>query len=154
MLLNLSSTFWFCGSMRSFIPSDVSSKHMFSHDDTKLPRQPFFKPRLRAVDFGPLWMFLKGYINQLCGETPTDLHMRVPAPTTNFLGLSVTLTETQRKVVINSPCQLRQDARTLEDWLEMQPQRFIMLGINADSYIERCCLGSVSIFSTLEELVA
>jgi hypothetical protein len=50
-------------------------------------------------------MLMRGYINQLCGETPTDLRMGVPAPTTNFVGLTVTLTETQRKVAINAPYQ-------------------------------------------------
>jgi hypothetical protein len=42
-------------------------------------------------------MSIKGYINRLCGETPTDLRMGVQAPTTNFAGLSVILSETQRK---------------------------------------------------------
>jgi hypothetical protein len=46
----------------------------------------------------------------------------------------VTLAETQRKAAINSPLQFGRDANELEDWLEAQPQRFLMLGITADSY--------------------
>jgi hypothetical protein len=46
----------------------------------------------------------------------------------------VTLTETQRKAAINSPFQSGSNARDLEDWLEAQPQRFLLLGITADSY--------------------
>jgi hypothetical protein len=50
-------------------------------------------------------MLVKGHTNRLCGETPTDLRMGVPAPTTNFDGLPITLTETQRKTAINSRYQ-------------------------------------------------
>jgi hypothetical protein len=61
--------------------------------------------------------------------------MGVPARTTNFGGLSVTPSETQRKAAINAPYKSVQDARNkLEDWLEMPPQRFVMRGINDDSY--------------------
>jgi hypothetical protein len=62
-----------------------------------------------------MWMLIKGYINQLCGETHDDLRMRVPAPTTNFVGREVTLTETQRKATLNALFQSRQDARKLEE---------------------------------------
>jgi hypothetical protein len=55
-------------------------------------------------------------------------------PTTNLAGLHVTLTETQRKATINSPFQSGENARDLEDWLEAQPRRFLLLGIRADSY--------------------
>jgi hypothetical protein len=55
-------------------------------------------------------------------------------PTTNLAGLLVTLTGTQRKATVNSPFQSGVDARDLEDWLEAQPQRFLLLGITADSY--------------------
>jgi hypothetical protein len=58
----------------------------------------------------------------------------MPIPTHNLAGLPVTLTETQRKAAINSPLQNGQVANVLEDWLEAQPQRFLMLGIAADSY--------------------
>jgi hypothetical protein len=56
------------------------------------------------------------------------------APTTNFVGLPVTLTQTQRKAAINSKFQLDREPRELEDCLEAQLQRFIMLGIYANSY--------------------
>jgi hypothetical protein len=79
-------------------------------------------------------MLITGHIYRLCGETPTDLRMGVPAPTTNFVGLTVTLTKTQRKAAIYSSYKSGRDARELEDLLEAQPQRFAMLGINADSY--------------------
>jgi hypothetical protein len=78
-------------------------------------------------------MLIRGYIN-LCVETPTDLRKGVTAPTTNFVGLTGTLTATHRNATINFPYQSGRDARELEDWLEEQPQRFAMLGINADSY--------------------
>jgi hypothetical protein len=40
----------------------------------------------------------------------------------------------QRKAAINATYWSGQDARQLEDWSEMQPQRFGMLCINPDSY--------------------
>jgi hypothetical protein len=55
-------------------------------------------------------------------------------PTQNLAGLPVTLTETQRKAAINPPLQNGREANELEDWLEAKPQRFLMLGITADSY--------------------
>jgi hypothetical protein len=55
-------------------------------------------------------------------------------PTRNLVGLPVTLTETQRKAAINSPFQSGDNARNLEDWLEAQPQRFLLQGITADLY--------------------
>jgi hypothetical protein len=55
-------------------------------------------------------------------------------PTTNLVGLHVTLTETKRKAAVNSPFQYGKDARELEDWLEAQPQGFLLLGITADFY--------------------
>jgi hypothetical protein len=58
----------------------------------------------------------------------------MPMPTHNLAGLPVTLTETQRKAAINSPLQNGRIANELEDWLEAQPQRFLMLGITLDSY--------------------
>jgi hypothetical protein len=112
----------------------VISKQLFSHDDTSLSRLLFFFPRFSAVDSRFVWMLIKDNIKQLCTNTPTDLRMGVPAPTTNFVGLSATLTKTQGKSAIYPPYQSRQAARTLEEWLEMQPQRFVMQGINADSY--------------------
>jgi hypothetical protein len=79
-------------------------------------------------------MLIKDYINHMCGKTPTDLRIGVPAPTTNFGGSTVTLIETQRKAAINARYKLGRDSRELEDWLEAQPRRFAMLGINAESY--------------------
>jgi hypothetical protein len=91
-------------------------------------------PRFSSVDSSPVWLLIRGYINQLCGETPTDLRVGTPVPTTNLAGLPVTLTETQRKASVNPPFQFGAHARDLEDWLEAQPQRFLLLGIMDDSY--------------------
>jgi hypothetical protein len=60
-------------------------------------------PRLTSVDAGLVWLLIRGYINHLCGETPTDLRVGMPMPTRNLAGVPVTLTETQRKAAINSP---------------------------------------------------
>jgi hypothetical protein len=61
--------------------------------------------------------------------------MGFPVPTTDFVGLAVTMTWTQRKGAVNTlTCQANTHARTLEDGLNMQPQRFVMLGINTNSY--------------------
>jgi hypothetical protein len=82
---------------------------------------------------GHVWLLIRGYIDQLCGETPTDLRVGTPMPTQNLVGLPVTLTETQRKATINSLFQSGGNARDWEDWLEAQPQRFLLLGITVDS---------------------
>jgi glyceraldehyde-3-phosphate dehydrogenase/erythrose-4-phosphate dehydrogenase len=79
-------------------------------------------------------MMIKGYINELCGEKLTDLRMRVPTHTTNVAGMSVTMIETQQKAAISAPYQHGQELRKLAGWLEMSPQRFVILGINPDSY--------------------
>jgi hypothetical protein len=63
--------------------------------------QLFLQLHFTAVDYGRVWMFIKGCVNQLCGETPTNLRIGVPVPLTNFAGLCVTPTETQRKAAIN-----------------------------------------------------
>jgi hypothetical protein len=112
----------------------VYTSHALFHDDTTIPRQFFTYPRFSSVDFGPVWLLIRGYINQLCGETHTDLRVGTPMPTSNLAGLPVTLTETQRKASVNSPFQSSADARDLEDWLEAQPRRFLLIGITADSY--------------------
>jgi 8-oxo-dGTP pyrophosphatase MutT (NUDIX family) len=104
------------------------------HDDMTIPRQFLMYSRFTTVDSGPVWLLIRGHINQLCGETPTDLRVGMLMPTRNLARLHVTLTETQRKAAINSPLQCGRDANELEDWLEAQPQRFLMLGITADSY--------------------
>jgi hypothetical protein len=91
-------------------------------------------PRFSSVDFGTVWLLICGYINELCGQTPTDLRMGDLVPTTNFASLPVTLTETQRKAAINSPMQPGRFPRELEDMLEVQPQRFVLLGITVDFY--------------------
>jgi hypothetical protein len=112
----------------------VYTSQALFYDDASFPRQLFMYPRFSSVDSGHLWRLVRGYINQLGGETPTDLRVGTPIPTTNFAGLLVTLTETQRKAAATSPYQYGEDARVLEDWLEAQPQRFLLLGITVDSY--------------------
>jgi hypothetical protein len=90
--------------------------------------------RFTSVDYSHVWLLIGGCINQLCGETQTDLRMGVPAPKNNFAGVSVTLTKTQRKAAINFEFQSGCESRELEEWLEAQPQRFAILGITDDSY--------------------
>jgi hypothetical protein len=75
-----------------------------------------------------------GLGDQLCGETPTDLRMLVQPLVINFVGLSVTINETQRKAAIQSVAQNGRESRSIEERLETQPQRFAMLGINHVSY--------------------
>jgi 8-oxo-dGTP pyrophosphatase MutT (NUDIX family) len=101
------------------------------HYDITIPRQFLMYSRFTSVDSG---LLICGHINQLCGETPTDLRVGMPMPTRNMDGLPVTFTETQRQAAINSPLQYGRDANELEDWLEAQPHRFLVLGITADSY--------------------
>jgi 8-oxo-dGTP pyrophosphatase MutT (NUDIX family) len=112
----------------------VYTSQALFHDDTTIPRQFFMLPRFSSVDYGPIWLLIRGHINHLCGATPTDLRVGMPMPTRNLAGLHVTLTETQRKAAINSPFQSGSNASDLEDWLQAQPQRFLLLGITADSY--------------------
>jgi ADP-ribose pyrophosphatase YjhB (NUDIX family) len=112
----------------------VYTSHALFHDDTTIPRQFFIYPRFSLVDSGHVWLLIRGYVNQVCGEIPTDLRVGMPIPTTNLVGLLVTLTETKRKATANLPFQYGADARDLEDWFEAQPRRFLLLGITADSY--------------------
>jgi hypothetical protein len=113
----------------------LTSNHLLCHEDTSLRRLLLFYSRLSTVDSGHVWMLMRGYINQLCGETLTDLRMGVPTPTINLAGLTLTLTKTQRKAAIYSRrYQSGRVVRDLKDWFEAQPQRFAMLGINADTY--------------------
>jgi hypothetical protein len=90
--------------------------------------------RFSSVDYGRVWLLIRGYINQLSGLTPTDLRVGTPMPTFNLAGLPMTLTETQRKAAVNSRLKSSKSADELEDWLEAQPQRFLLLGITASSY--------------------
>jgi ADP-ribose pyrophosphatase YjhB (NUDIX family) len=117
----------------TFCRVTYTSQELF-HDDTTIPRQFFMYPRFSTVDSGHVWQPIRGYINHMCGETPTDLRVGMPIPMRNLAGIRVTLTETQRKAAINSPFQSGGNARDLEDSLEAQLQRFILLGITADSY--------------------
>jgi 8-oxo-dGTP pyrophosphatase MutT (NUDIX family) len=80
----------------------VYTHQVLCHEDASLPKQYLCYSRFTSVDYGHVWMLIRGYINQLCDETTTDLRMGVSAPTTNFVGLPVILTKTQRKAAINS----------------------------------------------------
>jgi hypothetical protein len=83
----------------------VISRQLFLHEDALFPRQLSFFTRFTAADSIHVWILIKGYINQLCGETPTVLRMGFPAHATNFDGMTVTLIATQRKAAINAPYQ-------------------------------------------------
>jgi hypothetical protein len=112
----------------------VYAHQVLCHNDTSILRQFLMYPRFTSIDSGHVWVLIRGYINHMCGQTPTDLRMGAPIPTTNFAGLLVTLTETQRKAAINSKFESGREPRELEGWLEAQPQRFVLLGIDVDSY--------------------
>jgi hypothetical protein len=75
-----------------FFRGVVISRHLYLHEDTSLPMQTFFHPRFIAADCGHVWMLIKGYLIESCAETPTDLRTVVPAPTTNVIGMTVTMT--------------------------------------------------------------
>jgi hypothetical protein len=61
------------------------------------------------------------------------MHVRNFVEECNFYGLSVTSAETWRKAAIQSHLQNGRDAHYLENKLETQPPRFVMLGINHGS---------------------
>jgi hypothetical protein len=125
--------FGFVTQLETFRPAFYTHQ-VLCHDDTALPRQFLFYSRFTSVDSCHVWLLIRGYINQLCGQPPTDLRMGVPTTTTNFGGLPVTLSETQRKAAINSKFHSGREPRELEDCLEAQPQRFVLLGITTDFY--------------------
>jgi hypothetical protein len=52
------------------------------YDNSSVPRQFFMYPRFTLLDYGLVWLLIRGCINQLCGHT---------------------LNETQRKAAVNSP---------------------------------------------------
>jgi ADP-ribose pyrophosphatase YjhB (NUDIX family) len=105
----------------------INQHNPFFHEDTTIPRQFFMYPRFSSVDTGHVWLLIRGHMNHMFGEGPTGLRVGTPMPTQNLAGLPVTLTETQRKAAIDSPYQFGGSARDLEDWLEAQPQRFLLL---------------------------
>jgi hypothetical protein len=45
------------------------------YDDTSIPRQFFMYPRFSSVDSGHVWLLIRGYMNQLSGQTPTVLRV-------------------------------------------------------------------------------
>jgi hypothetical protein len=96
--------FWFCVLVATCSSSCVfltdlrlsQCNYSFSHNYLSLA----------AADYGHVWILRNGCLNQMCGETPFDLRMGVPAHVTNFVGLSVTITETivrQRLAPFTSP---------------------------------------------------
>jgi hypothetical protein len=60
--------------------------------------------------------------------------MGVAAATTNFVGLTVTLFETQRKAAINAPTIKTVPHVSLKTCSRRNVNAFAMLGINANSY--------------------
>jgi hypothetical protein len=62
------------------------------HKDASLPKQFLFYSWFTYVNYGLVCMLIRGYINQVCGQTPIDMRMGTPVPTTNFDDF--TLTET------------------------------------------------------------
>jgi hypothetical protein len=43
----------------------VYTSHALFHDDTTIPRQFFMYPRFSSVDFGRVWLLIRGYINHV-----------------------------------------------------------------------------------------
>jgi hypothetical protein len=60
--------------------------------------------------------------------------MGTQVPMTTLVVHPFILTGTERKAATNSKFQSGREPRELEDWLEVQPQRFVLLGITFDSY--------------------
>jgi ADP-ribose pyrophosphatase YjhB (NUDIX family) len=81
----------------------IYTHQVLYYDDPSVPRQFFMFPWLSSVDSGHVWLLIRGYINQLCWQTPTDLRMGAPIPTTTFASLPVPLTDIRCKAAINSP---------------------------------------------------
>jgi hypothetical protein len=96
----------------------LTTNQLLCDEDKSISRQFLFYSRFSTANSGHVWMLIRGHINHLCGETPTHLRMGIPAPTTNFVGLTITLTKTQRKAASNSRYHSGHDARELEDWVE------------------------------------
>jgi 8-oxo-dGTP pyrophosphatase MutT (NUDIX family) len=91
----------------------ISTHQVLCYHDTSIPRQFSLYPRFTSVDFGHVWLLIRGYINKLCGVTPTNLRMGAHVPTTYFDGLPITLSETRRKAAINSKFQSKREPREL-----------------------------------------
>jgi hypothetical protein len=91
------------------------TSQVLSYDDPSIPRQFLMNPRFSSVDFDHVRLLILDYINKMCEQTPTDLRVGAPIPTTNFVGLCVTLTETQRKPAVNSQFQSGRYPNELED---------------------------------------
>jgi hypothetical protein len=87
-----------------------------------------------------IWKQCVGFFNHLIDDEPSDLCIRVPPPTTNFDGLHVSVTENQRKAVAQGPRHYGTNPRDLEDWLEFKPQRFLMLGLDPDTFSAVVCV--------------
>jgi hypothetical protein len=53
---------------------------MYLHRDNLLPKELFFQPHFTIANSRHVWILIKGYVNQLCGKTPTDLRIGVLPP--------------------------------------------------------------------------
>jgi hypothetical protein len=91
-------------------------------------------PRHTAAHSGGILLQCVGFFNTLVGEEPTDFRIRMPPPATNLNGINVTLTENQRKEAVPAPIRDETSPRGMEDWLDFQPQRFMMFGLEPDTY--------------------
>jgi hypothetical protein len=48
------------------------TSQVLCYDDPSIPRQFLMYPRFSSVDYDHVWLLIRDYINQLCGQTPTD----------------------------------------------------------------------------------
>jgi hypothetical protein len=103
------------------------------HDDD-LPKDFTFSLRLSIGDSRNVWKQCVGFFNYLVGDKPSDLRMPVPPPTAIFGGHLAAVAENQRKEAVQGPRQDGTNPRDFEDWLEFQPQRFLMLGLDPVTY--------------------
>jgi 8-oxo-dGTP pyrophosphatase MutT (NUDIX family) len=61
----------------------VYTHQVLCRDDSSIPMQFLMYSRFTSVDSGHVWMLFQGYVNKMCGQTPTDFRMgtTVPQPT-------------------------------------------------------------------------
>jgi hypothetical protein len=53
----------------------VFTNQVHCYDDPSIPTHLFMYPMFSTVDYGLVWLLIRGDVNQLCGQTPTDLRM-------------------------------------------------------------------------------
>jgi hypothetical protein len=84
-----------------------------------------------------------GFFKLLVGVEPTNLRLlRLTSAD------CVSVNENQRKAAVQAPRYDGTNPMDLEDWLELQPRRFFMLGLEPETYMQRNYFGEISIWRT------